>query len=40
MEENKEIVSNVDKIIAATDTDGGIGEEIEVSDVELAKDGE
>ena len=40
MEENKEIVLNIDKIIAATDTDGGIGEEIEVSDVELAKDGE
>ena len=40
MEENKEIVSNIDKIIVATDTDGGIGEEIEVSDVELAKDGE
>ena len=40
MEENKEIVSNIDKIISATDTDGGIGEEIEVSDVELAKDGE
>ena len=40
MEENKEIVSNIDEIIAATDTDGGIGEEIEVSDVELAKDGE
>lgn len=40
MEENKEIVSNIDEIIAATDTDGGIGEEIEVSDIELAKDGE
>ena len=40
MEENKEIVSNIDKIIAATGTDGGIGEEIEVSDGELAKDGE
>ena len=40
MEENKEIVSNIDKIIAATDTDGGIGEEIEVCGIELAKDGE
>ena len=40
MEENKEIVSNIDKKSAATNTDGGIGEEIEVSNVELAKDGE
>lgn len=28
-----------DEIIAATDTTGGIGEEIEVADIELAKDG-
>lgn len=28
------------EIIAATDTTGGIGEEVEVTDIELAKDGE
>lgn len=28
------------EIIAATDTTGGIGEEIEVTDVELVEDGE
>ena len=28
------------EIIAATETDGGIGEEIEVSDIELVKDGD
>lgn len=27
------------EIIAATETDGGIGEEVEISDFELAKDG-
>ena len=27
------------EIIAITETDGGIGEEIEVGDIELAKDG-
>lgn len=33
-------MSNVQKeIIAATDTNGGIGEEIEVTNIELAKDG-
>lgn len=31
---------NNEEIIAATETDGGIGEEIEVSDIELVKDGE
>lgn len=30
---------DVEEIIAATETDGGIGEEIEVSNIELAKDG-
>ena len=40
MEENKERVSNIDKIIGATGTDGGRGEEIEVSEVELGKGGE
>jgi hypothetical protein len=30
---------NNEEIIAATETDGGIGEEIEVSDIELVKDG-
>ena len=29
-----------EEIIAVTETDGGIGEEIEVCDIELAKDGE
>ena len=29
-----------EEIIAVTETDGGIGEEIEVSNIELAKDGE
>ena len=34
-------MSNAQKeIIAATDTKGGIGEEIEVTDIELAKDGD
>ena len=28
-----------EEIIAATETDGGIGEEIEITDFELAKDG-
>ncbi len=39
MEENKELVSNIDDIIAATETDGGLGEEIEILDFELAEDG-
>ena len=30
----------IDDIIAATDTDGGIGEEVEVEDIELVEDGE
>lgn len=30
---------NLEEIIAITETDGGIGEEIEVGDIELAKDG-
>lgn len=29
-----------EEIIAATETDGGIGEEVEVTDVELVEDGE
>ena len=28
------------EIIAATETDGGVGEEVEVSNIELAEDGE
>lgn len=31
---------NNEEIIAATDTDGGIGEEVEITEFELAKDGE
>ena len=30
----------IDDIIATTDTDGGIGEEVEVKDIELVEDGE
>lgn len=30
----------IDNIIAATDTDGGIGEEVEVENIELVEDGE
>lgn len=30
----------IDDIIAATGTDGGIGEEVEVEDIELVEDGE
>ena len=30
----------IDDIIAATDTDGGIGEEVEVENIELVEDGE
>lgn len=40
MEENIEQILEIDEIIAATETDGGIGEEIEVTDFELAKDGD
>lgn len=29
-----------EEIIAVTETDGGIGEEVEVCNIELAKDGE
>ena len=29
-----------EEIIAATETDGGIGEEVEVTDVEFVEDGE
>lgn len=29
-----------ENIIAATETDGGVGEEIEVTDIELTEDGE
>ena len=29
-----------EEVIAITETDGGIGEEMEVSNIELAKDGE
>ena len=38
-EEALEKEKNLEEIIAITETDGGIGEEIEVSDIELAKDG-
>lgn len=31
---------NNEEIIAVTDTDGGIGEEVEVTNIELAKDGD
>lgn len=31
---------DVEEIIAATETNGGIGEEIEVSNIELVEDGE
>lgn len=31
---------NDKEIIAATETDGGIGEEVEITEFELAKDGE
>ncbi len=31
--------NEVEEIIATTETDGGIGEEVEVSDIELVKDG-
>lgn len=30
----------IDDIIAATETDGGIGEEVEVENIELVEDGE
>jgi hypothetical protein len=30
----------MEEIIAVTETDGGIGEEVEVANVELAEDGE
>ena len=39
MDENKEINVDIDEIVAATETDGGIGEEVEIIDFELAKDG-
>lgn len=29
-----------EEIIAVTETDGGVGEEVEVGNIELAKDGE
>ena len=38
-EKDLEIEKIQEEIIAITETDGGIGEEIEVSDIELAKDG-
>ena len=38
-EKDLEIEKIPEEIIAITETDGGIGEEIEVSDIELAKDG-
>ena len=38
-EEALEKEKNLEEIIAITETDGGIGEEIEVGDIELAKDG-
>ena len=38
-EEALEIDKIPEEIIAITETDGGIGEEIEVGDIELAKDG-
>lgn len=34
-----EVEIDPEEIIAITETDGGIGEEIEVGDIELAKDG-
>ena len=34
-----EVEIDQEEIIAITETDGGIGEEIEVGDIELAKDG-
>lgn len=34
-----EVEKKPEEIIAITETDGGIGEEIEVGDIELAKDG-
>lgn len=38
-EEALEKEKNLEEIIAITETDGGIGEEIEVGDIELVKDG-
>jgi len=32
--------NELENIIAATDTDGGVGEEIEVSDIKLLEDGD
>ena len=37
MEEN--IIVENDDIVAVTETDGGLAEEIEVGDIELAEDG-
>lgn len=35
-----EIEKNPEEIIAITETDGGIGEEVEVENIELVEDGE
>ena len=39
-EEALEKEKNPEEIIAITETDGGIGEEVEVENIELVEDGE
>ena len=39
-EEALEKEKNLEEIIAITETDGGIGEEVEVENIELVEDGE